>query len=193
MYVLGNPVGGVDPSGELADAIFAGAWGTGGTAAAIDGPLPIGDVVGIIIGLGGTAIAGGVWICEKINADADEKNKEAVGTAEKTKTDETNDTVIYRSGNSNATNLTPRQKDVNGLSYYLHVPKSGTYTVTSINAVNGTGVLKAVIDGENHVSVIPTDSSKMQEWIDSRPNALTAPHEYTKKLMSISFKLKFKL
>ena len=72
----------------------------------------------------------------------------------------------------------------------MYVPPSGTYTVTSINAVNGTGVLKAVVDGENHVLVIPTDPSKMQEWMDSRANAANSPHEYTVALMAISVKVK---
>ena len=40
-------------------------------------------------------------------------------------------------------------------------------------------ILFAVQDGPNHVSVNPTDISKMQDWMESRKNAETSPHPYT--------------
>ncbi|MBQ2743804.1 MAG: hypothetical protein IJF32_13515 [Oscillospiraceae bacterium] len=70
------------------------------------------------------------------------------------------------------------------------MPTSGSFTVTSINTINATGVLKAVQDGSKHVSVSTVNPSKMKEWIKSRPTALLQPHEYTKLLQNISTKIK---
>src|SRR5574344_901507 len=98
---------------------------------------------------------------------------------------------IYRTGSGNGTNLTPRTpKDSTGLSYSLSKPDSGPYTVTTMEAVNKTGVLGAVKDGPKHVSVVPTDMSKMPEWQAPRENANENPHMYTKILQSISIKEK---
>ena len=99
-------------------------------------------------------------------------------------------TVIYRLGSGNATNLTPRQKDIGGLSYQLTMPTSGAFTMTTIEAINATGMLIAKKDASNHVSVLPDDITKMQEWIDSRPTALTDPHLYTIMLQSLSIIVK---
>ena len=62
------------------------------------------------------------------------------------------------------------------------------YTETSIEEINATGVLNAVQDSPNHVSVKPNDMSTMIEWQVSRENANTSPHEYTIILQSISKK-----
>ena len=60
VYGLNNPVMYRDPSGEAAAAILKGAWAIGGGAALADGPLPVGDVIGLTIGISGTIIAGGI-------------------------------------------------------------------------------------------------------------------------------------
>ena len=87
--------------------------------------------------------------------------------------------------------MTPRTpKDATGLSYSLSKPESGPYTVTTMEAVNMTGVLSAVKDGPNHVSVVPTDMAKMPEWQASRDNANENPYVYTKILQNISIKIK---
>jgi len=107
-----------------------------------------------------------------------------------TSDDKNRATPIYRTGSGNGTNLTPRTpKDSTGLSYSLIKPETGPYTVTSIEAVNKTGVLRAVKDGPNHVSVLPTDISKMPEWQASREHANENPHQYTKLLQNISLKM----
>ena len=54
-----------------------------------------------------------------------------------------------------------------------------------MEAVNATGYLIAVHDGPHHVSVMSADISKMQEWIDSRPTALSNPHKFTLVLSGI--------
>ncbi len=98
-------------------------------------------------------------------------------------------THIYRFGSGTATNLTPREKDRDsGLSYTLKPPPEGHYTVTTMQAVNSTGVLVAYEDKPGHVSVMPKDPSKMDEWIASRPTAETNPHPLTLTLQAISTK-----
>jgi len=102
------------------------------------------------------------------------------------------DTVIYRSGSGNGTNLTPREKDNQGLSYSTEKPLSGKYTKTTIKTVNATLTLKAVQDGPTHVSVTPVEypisTTTMEEWIKSRPTANENPHPYTTTLQIISVK-----
>jgi len=43
------------------------------------------------------------------------------------------------------------------LYYELKVPAATEYTITTIEAINATGVLTAVIDKPNHVSVRPAN------------------------------------
>ena len=105
-----------------------------------------------------------------------------------TKADEDDVTYIYRMGSGNGTNLTPRMTDEDGLSYSLTPPSSGKYTVTTIEAVNATGVLVAEQNGVNHVSVYPKDTSQMEEWMESRDTANTDPYYLTTILQSISEK-----
>lgn len=76
-------------------------------------------------------------------------------------------------------------KDKDGLSYYRQMP-TGKFTATTVEAVNKTKVLKAVIDGVNHVTVKPVDFSRHQEWRNSKANANNNPHEFTKILQAIS-------
>jgi hypothetical protein len=99
-------------------------------------------------------------------------------------------TYIYRAGSGNATNLTPRPVDISGLSYYLTVPTMTPYTVTTIELINETGVLIAVPDGPNHVSVRTIAPESMLKWIESRPIALTHPYYLTTILQNISVKVK---
>jgi len=53
---------------------------------------------------------------------------------------------------------------------------------------NATGVLMAVIDKPNHVSVRPVNPLEMMEWINSRPTAKENPYYLTKILASISIR-----
>ena len=93
-------------------------------------------------------------------------------------------------GSNTAQNLTPRMKDIDGLSYSLTMPISGTFTITSIETINATGKLIAIQDRPNHVSVVPIDLTRMQEWMESRENANMNPHEYTQILQAISIRIK---
>lgn len=105
--------------------------------------------------------------------------------------DEPKVTYIYRSGTGNNTNMTPRPDiDYTGLSYYLTPPPTGPYTVTSIEAVNETVVLRAVIDKPGHVAVAPANMAELPGWMDTRANALSLPHPYTNIIQSISARLR---
>ncbi|WP_374706029.1 RHS repeat-associated core domain-containing protein [Brevibacillus reuszeri] len=97
--------------------------------------------------------------------------------------------LIFRDGSGTNTNLTPRPVDTTGLSYFL-APGSTKYTFTSIDAVNATGVLKAVVDNPatGHVSIFATNPAHHKAWIASRPNAESNPYYLTTVLKSISIK-----
>ncbi|WP_218648732.1 hypothetical protein [Paenibacillus kribbensis] len=112
--------------------------------------------------------------------------------ASKTKVD-TNNTIkprtIYRSGSGTNVNLTPRTVDTSGLSYFLKVV-GDKGTLTTVEAVNATGVLKAVIDNAatGHVSVSAVDPYEHKMWIASREKANQSPYYLTEILKSISIK-----
>lgn len=99
-------------------------------------------------------------------------------------------TYIYRMGSGNATNLTPRVVDTNGLSYMLDRPTLGPYTVTTMQKVNAIEVLSVVVDGPRYVSVMATSNQMLADWIESRSTALDNPHLLTTILQGISIKVK---
>ena len=96
-----------------------------------------------------------------------------------------NKIIIYRWGSATNKNLTPREKDVTGLSFSTVPPPTGKYCMTTMDAINSTGKLVAIKDGATHVSVLPVDMTKMEGWISSRENAEVNPHELTKILKSV--------
>ena len=84
-------------------------------------------------------------------------------------------TFIYRYGGTNPGNLTPSQRDIalyaatgKGLSFST-VPKPGA-AMTTIAALNATGVVYAVYDGANHVSVFPIGGS-LEDWYNAGPSS----------------------
>lgn len=95
-------------------------------------------------------------------------------------------------GSGTPQNLTPRPQDVTGLSYTTLRPVGVKYTETTLQAVNATGQLKAVVDNPKigHVSVTPIEypaSAKgLEDWIKSRPTANTNPHPLTVTLQRVS-------
>ena len=113
---------------------------------------------GTAVVAGGTAIA-----CEV----ASENIKEENATSEiATNVSPKQETVIYRYYSSKNENLAPRQGiDYDGLSFST-IPKPGVKSVaTTIEAVNATGVLKAVKTSSSHVIIIPIDGSVI-EWMN---------------------------
>ena len=78
-------------------------------------------------------------------------------------------TYIFRWGDTSPSNLTPRKRDVElyprtgkGLSFSL-VPGPDKNAITTIEALNATGVVYAVPDGGNHVSVFPIGGT-LEDW-----------------------------
>ena len=61
--------------------------------------------------------------------------------------------------------MTPKKKDAStGLSFST-IPRPGA-AVTTMEALNATGIVYAVKDGATHVSVRPVSGS-MQDWINA--------------------------
>ena len=128
--------------------------------AAADGPAPILDVPAVIVAaavvIGATAV--GIYnATTKSNTDADSKAKEAI-------TIPSPPTVIFRYGGTNPGNFVPTARDVatnTGLSFST-IPKAGA-AMTTIEALNATGVVYAVQDGATHVSVKPIGGT-IAEW-----------------------------
>ena len=198
-YCWGNPIGLVDRDGktpemasnysQVFDILKTGTEMAGAVALA-DSPAP-GPMDLVALGILGITlvVSGGVAVGKYINSMAKEKEKARVIALEQVTTKRPNETVIYRRGNGNATNLTPRPIDLHtGLSYELKVPAATEYTITTMEAINATGVLTAVIDKPNHVSVRPVNPLEMMEWINSRPTAKENPYYLTKILASISIR-----
>jgi len=97
-------------------------------------------------------------------------------------------TPIFRGGSGNATNFTPRSHE-NALSFFRVMPP-GNFSMTTLEAVNATGVFRGVIDGSNHVSVFVVDQTLLSGWQASRPTALENPHPLTILLQSISIRVR---
>ena len=200
-YCWGNPIGLVDRDGKTPEMasnysqvfdILKTGTEMAGAAALADSPAP-GPMDLVALGIIGITlvVAGGVAVGTYINSKAKEKEKARIIALEQVTTKRPKQTVIYRGGSGNATNLTPRPRDIDdGLSYELSVTPdiADKYTMTTMEAVNATGVLEAVIDRPNHVSVRPVNPLEMMEWINSRPTAKENPYYLTKILASISIR-----
>ncbi len=185
----------VDPDGrfdaetfyEFAQKLYQQAPNVAVADSPMPGPCDVFAAGMLVTAIGAMAIGGCIDLYNYVASKVD------FGSVVRTKENNTNEfTAIYRTGSGNGTNLTPRtpRDDSTGLSYTLTKPDRGPYTVTSMEAVNATGVLVAVKDGPNHVAVIPTDMSKMPEWQATREHANENPHVYTKILQSISLKIR---
>ena len=128
----------------------------------------------LAIGIG--VVSTGAAIAEtmpKVTAPSWSKSKAKEKEDVQTLPPKSPDTVIYRYGKTNPGNLTPKQKDsTTGLSFSITPPAPGTdAAVTTIEALNATGVVCAVKDGDTHVSVRPVGVS-IQTWIDSGSNSI---------------------
>mgnify|MGYP003200203507 CR=1 FL=1 len=181
VYCSNNPVNRVDHTGQF----WSGIWefaktavaeigkamgvmspayaGCGGVAVA-DGPLPFGDIVAAAgVALLTVGVIGyGIYQATKAPAVSTPKAEEK---AEAIPATPPTPTVIYRYGGTNPGNLTPKAKDkYTGLSFST-VPMPGA-AVTTIEALNATGVVYAVQDGPTHVSVRPVGAT-MEDWINA--------------------------
>ena len=142
--------------------------GCGGVAVA-DGPLPFGDIVaaaGVALLTVG-AIGYGIYQAAQAPAISIPKSEEK---AEAIPAPPPTPTVIYRYGGTNPGNLTPKAKDkYTGLSFST-VPMPGA-AMTTIEALNATGVVYAVQDGPTHVSVRPV-GAPMEAWINAGSSSI---------------------
>lgn len=73
------------------------------------------------------------------------------------------------------------------MSFSLVPPTDGrAYVETTVATVNSTGILLAIRDGINHVSIVPNPAvSSLEEWIEEGQN-----HICTQTLQSIVIKHK---
>ncbi len=103
-----------------------------------------------------------------------------------TKTPPKNQTFIFRNGSKTNVNLTPRVVDTKGLSMFLK-PSSKQFAMTTLEAVNATGVMRAKIDNKitGHVSIRAIDPYEHQLWMASREDAKNNPYYLTLILKSI--------
>lgn len=92
-----------------------------------------------------------------------------------------NATKIYRYGGSNPGNLTPRDKDRTSVLSFATIYRPGA-AVTTIEAVNATGVLYAKKDGVTHISVVPVNAS-VDDWIAAGSSSI-----WTQTLKSVLIK-----
>ena len=93
--------------------------------------------------------------------------------------------VIYRWNGTNPGNLVPKEDDYKkgGSISFSTKPKPNS-AMTTIKAVNSTGVLYAVQDGVDHVTIYPIGGTA-KEWHDAGPNSV-----WTKALKSVVVKYK---
>ena len=142
-----------------------------GAAVLVDGPLSIGDTIGAI----GAAILSAAALVIGVSAVLEGAPSIAVPKVEEKEKDITipdmpKQTVIYRYGGTNPGNLTPREKDrYTGLSFST-IPKPGA-AMTTIEALNATGIVYAVQDSATHVSVRPVYAT-MDDWIRLGSNSI---------------------
>ncbi|WP_080624519.1 RHS repeat-associated core domain-containing protein, partial [Leptospira santarosai] len=179
-YVKGNPIGAKDPTGHLGEEqlvdkvakvplnkVLEEATKKTSEKAAENSGKVFSKIAGKATGVFGFLIP------SELDAPTSRDKKQS------------NDKPIYRWGNDSNTNLTPREKDTNGLSFSTVRPENKKYVSTTMGAVNTTGKLVAIQDSATHVSVKPADKSKMPEWIQSRANTEANPHDLTKTLKAI--------
>jgi len=149
--------------GKTVGALSPAYAGCGGVALG-DGPLPFCDIVGLagasLLTVG--AIGYGLYRAARVPAVSIPKVEEKTETLPPP-------TVIYRYGGTNPGNLTPKEKDkYSGLSFST-IPMPGA-AMTTIEALNATGVVCAVKDGVTHVSVRPVGAT-MEDWINAGPSS----------------------
>ena len=165
-YCVANPIRYIDKTGAAAEVAAAAVAAVGSiiVEAAAYAFLITAAVVATVncIDAVSTAIFSRTAPIEEEKVVAKEKVTEKQTISSQT-------TKIYRYGSTNPGNFTPKEKDsFTGLSFLLTPPASGSYSVTTIEAINATGGLIAIQDGPNHVSVIPSPAmGTLQDWIET--------------------------
>ena len=181
-YCGNNPVNRVDPMGQFWKELWAAftqtiqqASGYFAVAAGVSqvdtlAPGPADAAAGILL-FGGVLVCAGIAIYTTVTAPATstsisktEEKSEAIPAPPPSST------VIYRYGGANPGNLTPKAKDkFSGLSFST-IPMPGA-AMTTIEALNATGVVRAVQDSPTHVSVRPVGAT-MEDWINAGSDSI---------------------
>ena len=182
-YCNNNPVNRVDYTGQFwseilefakiavteigkAMVLISPAYAGCSGVAVGDGPLPFGDIVALAGAALLTIGAVGYGIYQATQAPTISIPK----TEEKTEATPATSTVIYRYGGTNPGNLTPKSKDMHSGLSFSTVPMPGA-AMTTIEALNATGVVYAVQDGATHVSVKPVGTTT-EEWINAGSDSI---------------------
>ena len=179
-YCGNNPVNRVDPTGEIWRVLFADdilqlalltlcVLGIVWLIQDATGDQKLGNLFSDIVTQTAEAVDNFV---DGIKSFSDSKADEK----EKVDPNPPSGTVIYRRGGWNPANLTPSSNDVakfpttgKGLSFVL-TPEPGCVQ-TTIEEINATGILYAVIDGPNHVSVFPVGTT-IAGWHDAGTSSI---------------------
>jgi len=180
-YCLNNPINMSDYSGDFGFILTLGsaaAWKLGFLVVGIIGTFVVAQTVVV----SPPKLPSITWPRTKSHAESDSKTKDIATaipkeeTKEKTKETPKKFTYIYRRGGTNPGNLTPSERDVKmypqtkkGLSFTLY-PEPGC-AMTTMEEINATGVLYAVIDGLGHVSVFPVDAT-LEQWHNDGPMSI---------------------
>lgn len=147
-YCLNNPVSNVDPSGEFAlTATICGiaVWKIGVALIGIVGAV----VITTTIAKNPPALPSFSLPKASSKPKSDSKAKDIAPAIPK---DKPKGTVIYRYGGTNPENLIFKEKDKYTSLFFFTVPKPGA-AMTTIEALNATGLVYAVKDKPTHVSV----------------------------------------
>ena len=163
-YCENNPVNRIDPSGEI--AITATITGTAiGVALWKFGMVLLGIMVTYLI-VDALVNSPSISLPSNAKPKTDTKEKDIAPTIPK-KTPPKEPTVIYRYGKMNPGNFVPSDRDVltnSGLSFSTIPPKPGQKaSVTTIEALNATGIVKAYQDHPGHVRVDPVFGT-LADW-----------------------------
>lgn len=189
-YCENNPVMRADPSGQFWGEIWnfakeavnqigqafkaaAPVYAGMGAGTFADGPLPFADAAMLIgaavltvgvIGYGTYQATKSISIPKSTTKD---KTKDIAPTLPE-------DTVVYRWPDRGTLNVsyTPSIRDLQFPNYGLSfstIPKPGS-AMTTIGALNATGIVFAVPDSLNHVSVYPVGGT-LADWYAAGPNS----------------------
>ena len=191
-YCNNNPVNRIDPYGHFWQELWnaftqavqqaSGVFALAGGVTQIDSPVPgPADLVGAAIAGVTLLVCAGIAIYTVATTPSPTISVPKAEEKDITVPPPSSQTVIYRYGGTNPGNLTPKEKDkYTGLSFST-VPKPGA-AMTTIEALNATGVVYAVKDGATHVSVKPIGGT-MEDWI----NAGSSSH-WTQAVKSVVIK-----
>ena len=167
-YCLNNPVNCTDPSGKLAATATVAGSAIGFILLEL-GKALLGLLAGYLIAdtlVNNPPASPSISIPENTKPETDEKEKDIAPTIPKNPPKK-KQTVIYRYGKMNPGNFVPSDRDVStnsGLSFSTIPPRPGQKaSVTTIEALNATGIVTAYQDRPGHVRVDPVFGT-LADW-----------------------------